>query len=198
MPRHQLPQLILASNSPRRRELLTEAGYLFDVVAPDPKRESGPRPGESAEHLVARLATEKASQVAEVLASKASGPLILAADTVAECRGQILGKPNDRDHARQILRQLSGKTHRVLTGICLWQLPNGPRRTAIDVTTLEMESLSEQQIETYLEGGLWQGKAGAFGYQDGIDWVRIITGSPSNVVGLPMELLCEMLREFAI
>ncbi len=195
MPRHQPPQLILASNSPRRRELLTEAGYLFDVVAPDPTCESGPRPGESAEHLVARLATEKASHVAELL-QYANSPLILAADTVAECVGQILGKPDDRDHARQILKQLRGKIHRVLTGICLWQLPSGLRRTAIDVTTLEMTSLSNEEIETYLESGLWRGKAGAFGYQDGIDWVRIVNGSPSNVVGLPMELLSVMLREF--
>ncbi len=195
MPRHQPQQLILASNSPRRRELLTAAGYLFEVVALDPNCESGPRPSESAEQLVARLATEKASHVAELL-QNANSPLILAADTVAECGGQILGKPNDRDHARQILKQLRGKIHRVLTGICLWQLPNGLRRTAIDVTTLEMTSLSNEEIESYLESGLWRGKAGAFGYQDGIDWVRIVNGSPSNVVGLPMELLSVMLKEF--
>jgi septum formation protein len=197
MPELQPRRFILASNSPRRRELLTQAGYSFEVMAPDPASESGPQPGESAEHLVARLAAEKADQIAAQLGG-ASAALILAADTVAECDGKILGKPDDREHAGQILRQLRGKIHRVFTGICLWQLPIGPRRIAIDVTTLQMEPLSDQQIEAYLHSGLWQGKAGAFGYQDGIDWVRIIQGSPSNVVGLPMELLTPMLHNFGV
>jgi septum formation protein len=93
------------------------------------------------------------------------------------------------------LKSLRGKIHRVLTGVCLWPVPSGKPRTALDITSLTMETLSDSQIEDYLDSGLWRGKAGAFGYQDGIDWVRIIQGSPSNVVGLPLELLEKMVRE---
>jgi septum formation protein len=207
MPNRQPHPLILASNSPRRRELLAEAGYDFEVVAPDPDREGGPQTGETAEQLVLRLAREKAGHIAELWAhrhgivdsksptTKPPQALILGADTVAECDGEILGKPADRAHARAILKSLRGKIHRVLTGVCLWPVPSGKPRTALDMTSLTMETLSDSQIEDYLDSGLWRGKAGAFGYQDGIDWVRIIQGSPSNVVGLPLELLEKMLRE---
>jgi len=200
------PRLILASNSPRRAALLIEAGYPFEVITPD--RESGPLPGESAESLVARLATEKAEQVAEKLDSSAAGlfhegkeatshrRIIIAADTVAECDGEILGKPRDQDHARHMLRQLRGRTHRVLTGVCLWSLPGGAHHTQIDATTLHMSHLSDAEIEDYLSSGRWRGKAGAFGYQDGNDWVKIVLGSSSNVVGLPLELLAQMLSQF--
>ena len=201
---------ILASNSPRRAALLRDAGYSFEVIAPDPNRESGPLLDESAEHHVARLATEKAALVAAELSrarkvafekgpnAHASNRLIIAADTVAECVGEILGKPLDRDHARQMLRQLRGKPHRVLTGLCLWQYPQGPQRSEIDVTLLKMSPLSDAEIEEYLDSDRWRGKAGAFGYQDGNDWVQIVAGSPSNVVGLPMELLSRMLRAFSV
>ncbi len=208
MPTHREPDFILASNSPRRAALLREAGYSFEVIAPDPNRESGPLPDESAEQHVARLATEKAAHVADELnrASKVAfekGPsahesnrFIVAADTVAECTGEILGKPLDRDHARQMLQRLRGETHRVLTGVCLWQYPRGPQRTEVDVTILQMSPLGDAEIEAYLDSDRWRGKAGAFGFQDGNDWVQIVSGSPSNVVGLPLELLSKLLREF--
>jgi septum formation protein len=192
--------LILASNSPRRAALLTEAGYQFVIVAPDPERESGRRDGESAEDLVVRLAEEKAMQVAELLrrSTQSSDPtktcLILAADTVVECGGEILGKPTDRDDARRILRQLRGRTHRVLTGVCLLEWPRGRTQADVDLTTLQMDWLDDAEIERYLDGDRWQGKAGAFGFQDGNDWVQIVDGSPSNVVGLPLELVERMLR----
>lgn len=200
--------IILASNSPRRAALLRDAGYSFEVVLPDPDREGGPLSGESAEAHVRRLAIEKARQVVEKLADAATAsgnlqaitsrpdPLVLAADTVAECEGDILGKPVDRDHARRILQRLRGRPHRVLTGLCLWDISTGRQRTEIDVTTLQMSPLADGEIEEYLDTDRWRGKAGAFGYQDGNDWVRIIEGSPSNVVGLPLELLQRMLREF--
>jgi septum formation protein len=198
-------QLILASNSPRRAALLSEAGYRFEVIAPDPDRESGPRAGESAEHLVKRLANEKAILVAHQLANSAQanalvdGPcspktnLILAADTVAECDGEIMGKPVNRDHARQMLRRLCGRQHRVFTGVCLYEFPDGRMQTEVAVTVLHMDALGDAEIERYLDSDRWQGKAGGFGYQDGNDWVRIIDGSPSNVVGLPLELVERML-----
>jgi len=183
------PPLILASNSPRRRQLLREAGYAFTVVPPSAGAESPPLAGERPAQLVARLAEEKAADVAGRLAAG----LVIGCDTVAECRGEILGKPADRAHARQMLALLRGQPHRVYSGLCLWRRPGDRRQTRIAVTNLVMDNLSDEQLAAYLATGDWEGKAGAFGYQDGLDWVHIASGSESNVVGLPMELLAEML-----
>jgi septum formation protein len=183
--------LILASRSPRRRELLAAAGYSFEVCPPSESAECGVCGGESPAELVARLACQKAADVAR----RIDRGLVLACDTVVECQGQILGKPADREHARTMLATLSGREHRVLSGLCLWPAPRGRSAVRVAVTTLQMDALTPEQLDAYLLGGQWEGKAGAFGYQDGLDWVHIIAGSPSNVVGLPMELLAEMLRE---
>ena len=102
--------------------------------------------------------------------------VLLAADTVAECQGMILGKPSDEDHARDMLLRMSGREHRVYTGFEI-RLLDGPRviRTAgeVVVTTLVMKPWVPAQLDDYLDSSAWEGKAGAFGYQDGIDWVRI-------------------------
>jgi septum formation protein len=198
--------LILASNSPRRVALLTEAGYRFDVIAPDPDAESSPMPGEPPECAVSRLAEEKARFVAEQLArhsgeSHSKGGanslderIILAADTIVHCDGEILGKPADRADARRMLKQLRGRTHRVLTGVCVRTFPGGAVRSDLDITILKMDWLDDAEIERYLDSDRWTGKAGGFGFQDGNDWVQIVEGSPSNVVGLPLELIQRMLR----
>jgi septum formation protein len=190
------PKLILASHSPRRRELLIQAGYSFEVRPPREMAESGPLSGESPSQLVARLAKEKAAVVA---ADENQGALfsdcdmILACDTVAECDGEILGKPDDEDHARQMLEKLSGQCHRVFSGLCLRQVRGDRSDVRVAVTILEMDRLDNKMLDDYLASGQWRGKAGAFGYQDRLGWVHVIEGSESNVVGLPMELLKEML-----
>jgi septum formation protein len=186
------PELILASRSPRRKELLREAGYAFRVVVPSETAECGVCSGESPTELVARLACQKAADVARRVAEG----MVLGCDTLAVCRGQILGKPNDSEHARAMLSTLSGQEHRVLSGLCLWRVPGGQPAVRVAVTTLRMDALTRQQLDAYLAGGQWEGKAGAFGYQDGLDWVHVVEGSESNVVGLPMELLAEMLQEY--
>ncbi len=183
--------LILASRSPRRRQLLEKAGYDFTVVPPSDSAECGMCSGENPAQLVARLAYQKAADVA----CRFTEGLVLGCDTVAECGGQILGKPEDRSHARRMLETLSGRRHRVFSGLCLWKLPVEEPLVRVDVTTLRMDSLSEGQLEEYIESGGWEGKAGAFGYQDRLGWVHIVEGSESNVVGLPMELLAQMLAE---
>ena len=94
-----------------------------------------------------------------------------------------------------MLELLSGHEHRVLSGLCLWPVPHAPPQVRVATSVLRMDRLTPQQLDEYLCGGQWQGKAGAFGYQDGLGWVHLLTGSPSNVVGLPLELLAEMLRE---
>ncbi len=184
-------RLILASGSPRRRQLLAAAGYIFNVILPDDSVECGVCSSEGPAALVAELAYRKAANVAR----RAGAGLIIAADTVAECRGQILGKPVDQDHARQMLQELSGREHRVLSGVCLWRVPDGSPDVRVEVTTLKMDQLTEDQLQEYLDSDTWQGKAGASGYQDGLDWITLLEGSESNVVGLPMELLTTMLAD---
>jgi septum formation protein len=187
-----MPHLILASSSPRRRELLAEAGYTFEVIAPSVAAECGVCSRETPPEMVARLAHQKAADVA----GKIEAGLILGCDTVAECRGHILGKPLDRDHARQMLELLRGQAHSVYSGVCLWRVPGDQTLVRVARTQLRMDAVSDAELEAYLDTDQWQGKAGAFGYQDGLDWLHIMEGSESNVVGLPLELLAEMLREF--
>nr|VFK40924.1 MAG: septum formation protein [Candidatus Kentron sp. SD] len=184
--------LILASQSPRRRQLLTESGYEFAIMPPAESAESGVYRGESPENMVARLARQKAFDVMERIDSG----IVLGCDTVAECDGRVLGKPSDKEHAREMLRLLQGKEHRVLSGLCLCVREADAPRHAVEIaiTRLVMAPLPNDRIEDYLNTDQWRGKAGAFGYQDGHDWLRILEGSASNVVGLPLELLGEMLK----
>lgn len=183
-------ELILASQSPRRRELLTEHGYAFRVVPPDESAE-GPRMAhETPADYVQRLAKQKAANVAP----RIDEGLIIACDTVAECDGTILGKPENRAHAATMLHTMKGKQHRVFSGLCLWHRPSNVSNVGVAATELRMDALSDAQIEDYLASGLWSGKAGAFGYQDGLDWVHIVQGTASNVVGLPMELLRTLIK----
>lgn len=202
--------IILASRSPRRRQLLTDAGYFFTVVVPPPGSEPACLPGESGELFVQRCAQQKGESVRRLLSERCPGDIpatfdssrnwvIVACDTVAVCHGKILGKPSDRADARAMLSALSGSPHEVLSGLFLCTPPwvkNARQTRAVARTILTMERLSEAMLRAYLDSGLWEGKAGAFGYQDGNDWVHIIEGSESNVVGLPMELLAETLVRF--
>jgi septum formation protein len=181
--------LVLASSSPRRRQLLSQWGYQFTVVPPRESAESTVAHAESPSELVSRLAFQKACDVAQ----RVERGLIIGCDTVAECGGQILGKPKDREDARRMLMLLRGQEHRVYSGLCLWRRPEDQHHVEIEVTTLVMDPISDELLETYLGSSEWEGKAGAFGYQDGLDWVHILRGSESNVVGLPMELLERML-----
>ncbi|OHB76042.1 MAG: septum formation protein Maf [Planctomycetes bacterium RBG_16_64_10] len=192
------PEFILASASPRRRDLLLEAGYQFQVVQPEPVAECGLCTDQGPAALVAELAYRKAANVRQ----RVTSGTVLACDTVAECQGQILGKPRDRAHARAMLTMLSGREHRVYSGLCVWransalgldQVARNPD-VRVAVTSLRMDTLSEAQLTEYLDSRAWEGKAGAFGYQDRLGWVHLLEGSPSNVVGLPLELLAEMLH----
>jgi septum formation protein len=183
--------LILASRSPRRRELLAQAGYAFEVIPAAETAECGVCSRESPERMVARLACQKAADVA----GRVSSGLILGCDTVVQCDGQILGKPADAPHARRMLHLLRGREHQVLTGVCLWRKPGPGPLVRVAATRLRLDLLGDDQIEHYLASGDWEGKAGGFGYQDRLGWVHVLEGSESNVVGLPLELLAEMLAD---
>ena len=185
-------ELILASSSPRRRELLARFGYKFRVLEPDSNAECGICSRETPPELVARLSYQKAANVI----GKIDDGLVLACDTVAECVAIVLGKPENRDHARQMLQRLRGRKHSVFSGVCLWDKATSNRSIRVDVSHLSMEPINDDELEAYLDTEKWVGKAGAFGFQDGPNWISLETGSESNVVGLPMEMLASMLAEF--
>ena len=187
------PRLVLASSSPRRRQLLSEAGYRFEVISPAPDVEDGGSHAESVEQMVMRLARQKAADVAR----KVPAGTIIGCDTVALCKENVLGKPTHLQDARRMLQLMSGQKHQVLSGICLWQRPSDRVICRSATTSLAMEKLEDRQLEEYLETNQWEGKAGGFGYQDNLDWIRIVEGSESNVVGLPLELLAELLESLS-
>jgi septum formation protein len=175
--------LILASTSPRRRELISVLGIPFRVVAPVGVDET-PLDGESPRELACRLAAEKARSV--------DGDPVVAADTVVEVDGDILGKPADADDARRMLRRLSGRTHLVHTGVAV----RSGDRVGVDVVTTSVRfvPLSPKAIEWYLETGEPFDKAGAYAVQGaGGVFVEGIEGSVSNVVGLPLATVVAML-----
>ena len=181
--------LILASQSPRRKSLMHEYGYSFLVHPPSDTAEGGMCSGETPPELVVRLAKQKAEDVAK----QYEHAVIIGCDTVAECMGTVLGKPVDIDDARRMLTMLRGKDHRVLSGLCIWKRPSDEVTLKLAITTLHMDEVTDRQIEAYLATDKWQGKAGAFGYQDGWDWLHVIQGSETNVIGLPMEVLADAL-----
>ncbi len=190
-------KLILGSRSPRRRQLLEAAEFEFEVLAPSPAAEQNVPMHMNPAELVAELAYRKAADVAR----RVDKALVIGCDTVAECDGRILGKPVDEDDARRMLETLSGRRHRVLSGLCLWPVGHGSSTTAdgpvqrVEVTSLDMDRLTDGQLDEYLASGQWSGKAGSFGYQDELGWVHVVEGSESNVVGLPLELFEAMLLE---
>jgi len=187
---HIISKFVLASASPRRAHLLREAGFEFDVIAsPQDEPNSFPphmSPVEQAEFL----SRFKAESVARI----APGRLILAADTIAAMGNRVFGKPLDRADAERILRTLCGTTHFVVTGVTLIEGASGSSNTIHDVTQVTMRQISDSRLDDYLETGSWQGKAGAYGIQDHNDpFVEHIDGSFTNVMGLPMEIVRELL-----
>ncbi len=182
---------LLASGSPRRRELLSALGLKFAQVAPDVDETILPeeKPAEAAMRLACKKATASVD-------SARQGEIIIAADTLIVLNDEFLGKPVGRDDARAMLRNLSGKVHRVFTGVCILDTATGQRIAAADVTEVIMRNLSDSEIESYVESGEADGKAGAYAIQEtGEKLINQMHGSRSNVVGLPMEMLQSMLQE---
>lgn len=196
-------ELILASSSPRRRELLRQAGYRFRVRPPGPIEDSSIRRAPNAVAYVESLAYLKAMSAIETHGIRKG--LVLGADTAVELEGRIIGKPRDEDEARQILSALAGSVHRVLTGLALVDAGAGRSRRAEtrlgerwlahDATAVHMGPMSAAEIHAYVASGEAMGKAGAYALQEtGDRFVESLEGSFTNVVGLPMELLERMLK----
>lgn len=187
--------LVLASASPRRQEILRNAGIPF-VAHPSDVPEI-PEHGEAPKAYAERLAREKALAVSK----RRSEDFVLGADTVVVVEEQILEKPRDAADAARMLRRLSGKTHQVTTGVCLagpgLRTEDRELRTASETTLVTMSALSEDDIRGYVATGEPMDKAGAYAIQ-GIAsrWISRIEGDYFNVVGLPVALVCRMLQEW--
>jgi septum formation protein len=188
-------QIVLASASPRRRELLTQIGLKFQVV---PSRaEELVLPGETPEEHVIRLSIDKASDVAAQ--KEVEGRWFIGSDTIVLCNGQILGKPADERHAAQMLRMLSGQEHRVLSGYAILDRQTGEQRAEAVSTKVRFRELTDAEIARYIASGEPADKAGAYAIQGlGVCFVAEIEGSYTNVVGLPLCRLTLALKELGV
>jgi septum formation protein len=187
------PRLILASSSPRRQQLLRDAGYDFIVHPANIDEDNVPInliPVEIARYL----AFEKAQPVA----TKFPSDVILAADTVVAFGDQPLGKPENPADATRMISLLSATTHIVITGVTVMVHSTGFQRTRSAMSAVRMRRLLPREIEAYVKSGDWRGKAGGYGIQDNDPFVTRMAGSHSNIVGLPMELTSEMLADAGI
>ena len=182
---------ILASASPRRRELLAELLDSFDVLPSNGEEivEGNPTPQE----LVKMLALQKATEVAQ--RREAFGKAVIGSDTVVALDGKILGKPKDEADAVAMLQALSGRAHEVYTGVCILYSTQEEQKILLDAacTKVYFLPLTAEDIKSYVATGSPMDKAGAYGIQDG-GLVEKIEGSFSNVVGLPLELCREMIE----
>ena len=185
------PRLILASGSPRRRELLAQMGYSFEICSPDvDERVPGP-----AREVVRVLAQRKARAAAE---GRASG-VVIASDTLVSLDGAPLGKPSDAADARRMLRALSGREHDVFTGVCAIDCMSGREETRVARTGVRFRALTDREIDDYVATGEPMDKAGAYAVQGGAGaFVESLDGSFENVMGFPVDVAGELLARFGL
>lgn len=186
-------KLILASSSPRRRRLLEQIGLAFDVI-PSSVPEEWDRASVPLE-IARRLARDKARDVA----GRLSSGIVIGADTLVVLDGSLLGKPRNAEEAMDTLRKLSGRSHAVITAVVVVDAESGRSRAGEEVTQVFFRELTDREIRTYVASGEPMGKAGAYGIQEkGALFVRRIEGCYTNVVGLPVARLAEMLSGMGI
>ena len=183
-------KLILASSSPRRAEILANAGLPFSVLSS--AVDESPNPGETPAALVQRLANAKA----DLVTARAIGPaIVLAADTVVVLDDKILGKPSSVEDARHMLQQLSGRTHSVLTGVALVRLPDGERRQFMESTLVHFRPITDEELSSYLATEEPYDKAGAYAIQGQAGrYIPRVEGCYFNVVGLPLSRVLTELK----
>lgn len=185
-------KLILASTSPRRAQILERENMRFKVISPDNVDEEKTS-SDPVDHVL-----ELSRRKVESVSGKVKEGLILGADTVVVLNGEILGKPNDEQEAQRILKKLSGRTHRVYTGLSLMDKTSGRILSAYDCTVVEFNELDQEEIESYIATGEPMDKAGAYGIQGmGSFLVDQIKGNLDNVIGLPMQKFRELLKKIA-
>ncbi len=183
-------KLILASASPRRKEILAKEGFDFEVITSDYEEKSfSSNPYKTA----LTFAYEKAKDVFNKVCD--NNAVVLGADTVVYLNGEILGKPGDRKDAKRILQNLSGRKHKVITGYAI--ISKEKTIVGYDKSTVIFNKLTDEQIESYLDSNLYVGKAGAYGIQDGeFNFVKKYKGSMNNIIGLPIEKIKKILKKF--
>ncbi len=193
-----LAPLVLASASPRRRDILQAAGWAHEILPADIDERAVA--GESPLQCAERLAVEKALSASQLAAGRPEFKRsrgILAGDTIVELDGELFGKPEGRSDAESMLRKLSGNTHRVASSVALLELASGRLESGVHVSEVRFDQLSDQQLERYLDSDEWQGKAGAYAIQgDGGDFAHLISGQMDTVIGLPMALVLELGRRW--
>ena len=183
---------ILASASPRRKILLQKAGYSFTIVVSNVDESKFPTGSITAVEHTKLLALAKAKDVAKRYASE----LVMGADTVVDFQGTIVGKPKDTAHAEQITRMLFSRPHDVITSVALVRIADSTEIVETAITKVFPKQLTEEQIADHINNGKWKGKAGAYGIQEtGDRFVERVEGSFTNVIGLPMELVEQMLAK---
>lgn len=191
----QKSQFILASASPRRRDLLAQAGYCFEIIPSAVDESAYDTDGITSEEHTKVLALAKAKDVA----ARFPNAVVVGSDTVVDLDGEIIGKPDDADHAEEITRKLFSKPHKVITGLAMVCIEKDIEIVESDTTVVYPRQLTEAQIAGHITNGQWQGKAGAYGIQEtGDEFVERIDGSFTNVMGLPMELTERLLKRFDI
>jgi len=190
---NQVKPVILASNSPRRKDLLRQIGVDFSIDPADV--DESVLPNESPEGYAVRVALEKA----RVAAARAGAGIVIAADTIVVLNDEILGKPVNAEDAERMLTLLSGKAHSVITGLAVMDAATGRALTRTSLTRVWFHSLSQQEIASYVATGEPLDKAGAYGIQErGAVFVERVDGCYFNVVGLPLSLLMGLLRDMDI
>jgi len=185
--------IVLASASPRRKQLLAQAGYKFTVRPADIDESAISSEGLEPCEYAKQLALAKAKSVAAEFPDR----IVIGADTVVDFDGRIIGKPRDAEEAEEITRKIFSKPHKVITAVAIVRLSSGLEIVESDTTTVYPKKMTNEQIAKHIEGGSWRGKAGAYAIQEtGDQFVEKIVGSLTNVMGLPMELLLRMLEQF--
>lgn len=185
--------MILASASPRRQELLRDAGYDFTVDPADVNEDDHP-PG----ILPAELAEFLAARKANVVARRHPDAVVLGADTVVAFGDTVLGKPRDAGHAREMLALLSGTTHVVITGVAVVRAAAHLFFASRTMSAVRMRDLTPDEIDRYVAGGQWQGKAGGYGIQDNDPFVTRMAGCHTNIVGLPVPETKRLLAQVGV
>jgi septum formation protein len=187
------PRLILASASPRRQQLLREAGYDFVTDPADVDEDNYPR-----DLLPSGLAEFLASKKAQAVARRHPDDVVLGADTVVAFGDRVLGKPRDAEDARRMLRLLAGTTHVVITGVAVVHAAANLFTGSRVMSAVRMRGLAPDEIDRYVAGGRWQGKAGGYGIQDEDPFVTRMSGCHTNIVGLPVPETKRMLERAGI
>lgn len=193
-------KFILASGSEWRKRLLSWLNEPIEVMVSGV--DESEFEDESAEELVERLAVAKAQKVRQSLTSSQledGRVMIVAADTVIVFEGEVLGKPEDRDDAMRMIKRLQGTEHAVVTGVCVMDADSGEMEVAFELTVVRLRPMSTTHIEQFLDTNEWQGKAGGYQILKSIDkHIAEIEGSVTNVIGLPLLMLVEMLSELGV